>query len=197
MSVPDMKEDVAAISKSTVCVIIPVYNAEKTVRKTLKSLFRQSYRDILVVAVDDGSTDRSPEIIAEMAKKDGRLIPIRQSNAGPISARKTGVRFAVDNGIPFVCFCDADDRLPRRGIEKMADTILRTDADLVCGNMKKRWRSIVIPGTFKSECLRIGASVLYSKEEIKEKLITSYFGVSNFPVFLLPSCSGHMPLLLL
>ena len=65
MSVPDMKEDVAAFSKSTVCVIIPVYNGEKTIKGCLSSILRQSYRDILVVAVDDGSTDRSPVIIVE------------------------------------------------------------------------------------------------------------------------------------
>ena len=51
-------------TKATVCVIVPVYNAEKTIKKSLKSIFRQSYRGILIVAVDDGSTDRSPEIIA-------------------------------------------------------------------------------------------------------------------------------------
>ena len=169
-------------TKATVCVIVPVYNAEKTIKKSLKSIFRQSYRGILIVAVDDGSTDRSPEIIAEMAKKDSRLIPVRQSNAGSISARKTGVRYALENGIPFICFCDADDRLPRTSVERMVSAMLKSEADLVCGNIKKRWRSIAIPGTFKPECLRIGAPVIYSKEEIRDKLIVSYFGVSNFPV---------------
>ena len=177
-----MNDKTAADRKSSVCVIVPVYNGEKTIKRCLASILRQSYRDIIVVAVDDGSTDRTPEIIACMAKKDSRLISIRQSNSGSLSARKSGVRFAVDNGVPFVCFCDADDQLPRRGIEKMANSILRTDADLVCGNMKKRWRSIVIPGLFKPECLRIGAPVIYSREDIIEKLIISYFGISNFPV---------------
>ena len=177
-----MNEENAANTKSNICVIVPVFNAEKTVRRCLLSIFRQSYRDILIVVVDDGSTDRSAKIIAEMAKKDRRLIPIHQRNAGSISARKAGIRYALDHGIPFFCFCDADDRLPSHAIEKMANAILRTDSDLVCGNMKKRWKAIVIPNTFKPDCLKIGAPVLYSKEEIKEKLIISYFGVSNFPV---------------
>ena len=177
-----MNDKTAANTDSAVCVIVPVYNGEKTIKGCLSSILRQSYRDILVVAVDDGSTDRTPEIIARMAKRDSRLIPIRQSNSGSISARKAGIRYARDHGIPFLCFCDADDRLPRESVEKMVSAMFKTDSDLICGDMKCRWHFISVPNSFKSKCLRIGAPVLYSKEEIKEKLIISYFGVSNFPV---------------
>ncbi len=182
LTVFDMNKKTVADRKSSVCVIVPVYNGEKTIKRCLASILRQSYRNIIVVAVDDGSTDRTPEIIACMAKKDSRLISIRQSNAGSISARKAGIRYARDHDIPFLCFCDADDCIPHRGIEKMVEIILLNGVDLVCGNMIKRWRFIVLPKTFKPECLQIDSPVFYSKEDIKNKLVISYFGISNFPV---------------
>ena len=78
-------------------IVMPVFNGGKSLASAVESLFTQDFTDWELVMVDDGSTDRSPEIIAEMAKKDSRLIPVRQSNAGSISARKTGVRYALEN----------------------------------------------------------------------------------------------------
>jgi rhamnosyltransferase len=149
-----------------IAVLLAAYNGESYIGEQIDSLLRQSYTEWELYIHDDGSRDRTPEIIARMAKRDSRLIPIRQSNSGSISARKAGIRYARDHGIPFLCFCDADDRLPRKSVEKMVSAMFKTDSDLICGDMKCRWHFISVPNSFKSKCLRIGSPVLYSKGEI-------------------------------
>ena len=71
-----------------VSVIIPVYNAEKYLNKTLESILKQSLKDIEVICVDDGSTDGSVEIIQSFIKKDDRVKLIRQNNQHAGSARR-------------------------------------------------------------------------------------------------------------
>ena len=73
-----------------ISVIIPVYNAEKYLNKTLESILKQSLKDIEVICVDDGSTDGSVEIIQSFIKKDDRVKLIRQNNQHAGSARNTG-----------------------------------------------------------------------------------------------------------
>ena len=73
-----------------ISVIIPVYNAEKYLNKTLESILKQSLKDIEVICVDDGSTDSSVEIIQSFIKKDDRVKLIRQNNQHAGSARNTG-----------------------------------------------------------------------------------------------------------
>lgn len=177
-----MNVDCKRDSDKTVCVVVPVYNGAKTIRKCLLSILRQSYRDLLIAVVDDGSTDNSFGIISEIAREDPRVIPIHQTNQGAVSARNKGVAFARDKGIPYVCFCDADDKLPRSGIGLLTDAIFRSKSDLVCGNAKKCWKNIIIPSSFKPSVFRINAPVIYNRKDIREKIISSYFGISNFPV---------------
>ncbi len=87
-------------------VIIPVYNAEKYLAQTLDSVLSQSLRDIEVICVDDGSSDRSLEILHEYEKKDNRVIVISQENGGAGKARNTGLEVAKGE---YLSFLDADD----------------------------------------------------------------------------------------
>ena len=75
-------------------IIIPVYNAEKTLEKCLNSLCRQSFADFEVLMTDDGSRDGSFLICAEFAKKDARFSVERQENRGPSAARNNGLNRA-------------------------------------------------------------------------------------------------------
>lgn len=89
-----------------ISVIIPVYNAEKYLNKTLESILKQSLKDIEVICVDDGSTDSSVEIIQSFIKKDDRVKLIRQNNQHAGSARNTGLKEAQGE---YIHFMDADD----------------------------------------------------------------------------------------
>jgi glycosyltransferase involved in cell wall biosynthesis len=89
-----------------VSIIIPVYNVEKYLTECLDSAMGQTLRDIEIICVDDGSTDRSTEILDEYAKKDSRITVIHQSNGGPSKARNTGIDTATGE---YILFLDSDD----------------------------------------------------------------------------------------
>ena len=74
-----------------VSVIVPVYNVEKYLSRCLDSILAQSLQSIEVICIDDGSIDRSPEILNEYAGKDARIKVITQENKGPCEARKKGI----------------------------------------------------------------------------------------------------------
>lgn len=89
-------------------VVIPVYNAERYLRRCLDSVLAQTLRDIEVICVDDGSTDSSPSILDKYQALDGRVKVIHQVNAGQGAARNRGIDAATGDRI---CFVDADDAL--------------------------------------------------------------------------------------
>jgi len=99
-----------------ISVVIPVYNAEKYLKKCLDSILTQSLSDIEIICVDDGSSDDSFDILKLYAARDGRLQLISQKNSGPGSARNTGLSAA--NG-KYVIFLDADDWFEYNFLEKM------------------------------------------------------------------------------
>ena len=89
-----------------VSIIIPVYNSEKYLYACLESCERQSYVNLDIVIVNDGSTDSSCLIVEEFMKKDDRFRIINKKNEGLVEARKTGVREA---NADFIFFLDSDD----------------------------------------------------------------------------------------
>jgi glycosyltransferase involved in cell wall biosynthesis len=105
-----------------------VYNAEKYLRECLDSILRQSFHDIEVLCVDDGSTDASPRILSEYARKDTRFKLFSQKNSGPATARNVGLRHASGE---YIMFCDADDMYEPSMCEQMARTLKETNVDFV------------------------------------------------------------------
>lgn len=118
------------IGGKKVSVIIPVYNAEKYLRDTLSDAVGQTLREIEIICVDDGSTDRSAEIVEEYAKKDARVRLVRQKNQYAGVARNNGMVHADGE---YLVFWDADDRFDHAMLEKMYIRITQTQADIcVC-----------------------------------------------------------------
>lgn len=111
-----------------ISVIVPIYNVEKYLPKCLDSLISQTYRDIEIILVDDGSPDRCPEICDVYARKDGRITVIHQKNGGESVARNTGVKAAKGEYLGFV---DPDDWAAQDMFEKMLDAMVENQADLV------------------------------------------------------------------
>lgn len=112
-----------------VSVIVPVYNVERYLRECLKSLCNQTMADIEILCVDDGSTDGSSGILAEVAALEPRIRVMRHAtNRGLSAARNTGIRAAT---APWVLFVDSDDLVSSRICERTLDAAERTYADIV------------------------------------------------------------------
>ena len=79
------------MQKPLISIIIPVYNAEKYLVKCLDSVVNQTYRSLEIILVDDGSTDKSPEICEEYAENDSRIVVIHKRNNNDASARNVGL----------------------------------------------------------------------------------------------------------
>lgn len=99
-----------------VSVIIPAYNVEKYIAPCLESILNQSLKDIEIIAVNDGSSDKTADIIAEYAAKDKRITLINKKNGGQSSARNMGMEIAQGR---FIYFMDADDILSADALESL------------------------------------------------------------------------------
>jgi glycosyltransferase involved in cell wall biosynthesis len=110
-----------------VAVIIPMFNASSTVSSTLSSVGRQSYTNIEIIVVDDGSTDNSAAIVADYATRDPRVRLIRQPNLGVAAARNTGV---ASTTAEYLAFVDADDLWASSKIELQMEALRDTDQNV-------------------------------------------------------------------
>lgn len=110
-------------------IIVPMYNVENYIGECVESLLRQSMADFELVVVDDGSKDNSAKIVADLAKKDSRIVLLKKENGGQSTARNFGFRHAKGD---FVIFIDSDDFITRDDyLKTLYDKIQKTDADVV------------------------------------------------------------------
>ncbi|OIN85241.1 MAG: hypothetical protein AUJ12_10290 [Alphaproteobacteria bacterium CG1_02_46_17] len=107
----------------SVSVVIPAYNAERFIRQTLDSVLNQSYRDMEIIIVDDGSKDATLSIIQDYATRDDRIKVYSQTNKGGSAARNLGVEKSTGE---FVAFLDADDLWHPHKIQKQVDVFLNS-----------------------------------------------------------------------
>lgn len=114
-----------------ISVIIPVYNAEKTIEKCVYSIIRGEYQNIEVIVVDDGSTDKTARILDKIATEDNRVIVIHQPNGGVAKARNTGLDHAHGE---FIAWCDADDYVEPEWLQRQWKTQKKYNADIVVCN---------------------------------------------------------------
>ena len=113
-------------------VIVRIYNAEKTLRRCVESILNQTFSDLEVILVDDGSTDSSWRICEEYAKRDNRVVAFHKKNEGPTRACKTGVELASGEYIGFV---DSDDYIDADMYALMMAESAKTKADIVIGGI--------------------------------------------------------------
>ncbi len=112
-----------------ISLIIPVYNAEKNLTKCLDSVLAQSYPDFEVILINDGSTDRSHQIIEHYKTKDSRFRIFTQENSGPSAARNVGIENAKGK---YLAFADSDDWLHPDYLKELLKNLERENADLAC-----------------------------------------------------------------
>lgn len=113
-----------------ISVIIPVYNVEDYLPRCLESVINNTYKDLQIICINDGSTDNSLEILNKYAYKDKRIIVIDQKNSGVSSARNVGLSYADGQ---YIAFVDSDDWIHDRFFEFLHKAITINDSDLaVC-----------------------------------------------------------------
>ena len=112
-----------------ISIIIPNYNTRKYLPRCLDSLTQQTFGNIEVILIDDGSTDGSVEIMKEYAQKDSRIKIIEQINSGPAKARNKGLENASGK---YLMFCDSDDWYEPDMCEMMYTAIEKNNVDIVC-----------------------------------------------------------------
>lgn len=123
---------------SKVSIIIPIYNTEKYLEACLDSVKNQTYKNLEIILVDDGSTDNSAKIIDDYAKKDKHIKVIHQKNAGQSAARNQGLKKVTGS---FISFIDADDEIDPNFISKLLAPFDDKTALTVCGMHYKRLKT--------------------------------------------------------
>ena len=114
-----------------ISIIVPVYKVEKYLPRCIESILNQTYKDLELILIDDGSPDNCPQICDEYAKKDSRIVVLHQKNKGVSAARNAGLKRARGEYIGFV---DPDDWVKPEIYEGMLDAFKSADAYLViCG----------------------------------------------------------------
>lgn len=117
-------------SEEAVSVIIPAYNAERSIESCLKSICAQTHENLEILLIDDGSIDKTKEICEKLVHEDERIKYIKKENGGVSSARNRGISESASD---YLCFVDADDQIEKDHIENML-CAMQEDVELVfCG----------------------------------------------------------------
>ncbi len=155
-----------------VSVIVPVYNAEKALERCIDSILNQEYKDFELIAVDDGSKDRSGEILDAYAKADPRVVVIHKENGGVSDTRNRALDIAQGE---YVQFLDADDWIPADSTKVMVRAIEESGADLVTADFYR------VVGNNIARKGSITTSEVLTRQEYAEWMMDSpadyYYGV--------------------
>lgn len=156
-----------------VSVIIPVYNQERYIRKCLDSVCGQSYRDLEIIVVDDGSTDGSLSIAERVAARDTRVRIVKKRNEGVAFARRDGLSVA---GGEFVMYVDSDDYILPDAVENLLSTYQKHGgADIVYGGFRRRY-GVLYSKSSGGAAAGVPRDRLISQPELFEKYYVSFFG---------------------
>lgn len=159
-----------------ISVIIPVYNVEKYLAKCLDTVINQTFKDIEIICVNDGSTDNSRKILEEYKNKDSRIIIIDKENGGLSSARNVGMQIATGK---FLSFIDSDDWVDLTMLEKLYNNITSLNTDI----------SICAVHQFDEKTQKIDDSVPYFTLEFFNKTFDNRaFSYEETKPFLMDVC---------
>ena len=111
-----------------VSVIVPVYNVEKYLERCINSIIQQSYNNLEIILIDDGSTDASGKICDEYKEKDDRIIVIHKENGGLSDARNAGIKIFTGE---YVTFIDSDDYVSKNMVSNMLDILEKSSCRIV------------------------------------------------------------------
>lgn len=167
------------MSNPKVSIIIPVYNVERYLKECLDSAINQTLKDIIIICVNDGSTDSSLEILKEYAKNDSRVHIVDKINGGLGAARNSGIKYLIDSNInpKYIYFADSDDWLDVQALEKLYNKSQESNSDICIMEVAR-----YIEATNKidkedpwytNKCYKIRKNDVCSFDEIKSVLFSS------------------------
>ncbi|SCA91294.1 putative glycosyltransferase / GT2 [Pseudolactococcus piscium] len=136
------------IEKNKVSIIVPVYNVEEYIRECINSILSQTYSNLEIIVVDDGTKDRSIEITKGLSDMDSRIRIISQPNQGLSAARNTGIENATGK---YVAMIDSDDKIKPDFIKHLIDVAESQNADIVRGSFRDFEGNI--PGSWVADFL--------------------------------------------
>lgn len=117
-----------------ISIVVPVYNVEAYAEQCIESILNQSYKNLQIILVDDGSTDRSGEICDFYRQRDSRIEVIHKKNGGLSDARNTGIKFVKAK---YVTFADSDDILHEDYVDFLYKQLIEFDADIAICRYKR------------------------------------------------------------
>lgn len=158
-----------------ISIIVPVYNTEKYIGKCLDSLINQTYQNIEIICINDGSTDGSKKILEEYTKKDKRIKLINNINSGPAISRNLGLDNS--NG-EYIMFCDSDDSYKPQMCEKLYQAITENDVDFATCQSSAEYEQ--------------GAKRAFSAKEQTKRMPTGLQEVKNVKIKKLSVLVWHM-----
>lgn len=115
-----------------ISIIIPAYNVDKYIGKCIQSCVDQTYKNLEVIVVDDGSTDRTGDLLLQLSMQDSRIQVYRQINQGVVAARNKGI---TESKGEYVLFVDGDDYLDKSAVELLISNLLDANADIAIGGI--------------------------------------------------------------
>ena len=170
------REEESMNEKDLVSVVVPVYNVEPYVGRCIESLTAQTYNNIEIILVDDGSRDKSGAICDQYSERDSRVVTIHKENGGLSDARNEGIRHARGKWITFV---DSDDYVHPEYVRILNQNIIESGADIsICQFAQKRSTAEKEMRDESKAQLISDSPVVYSKREGLEKLLYQYISTS-------------------
>lgn len=157
------------MGKQLISVIVPMYNVEKYISQCLESLIKQTYKNLEIIVIDDGSTDQSLNIAKRYAKYDNRVKVYSFANAGVSEARNRGLRLAKGD---YIAFVDSDDWTAEDMYRILVEKMIKYDLDMIkcsvcesdCDNNTNK---IIIP---RREILKNKCDVGGTRKSVKKIL---------------------------
>lgn len=160
-------EVIRRVTMELITIIVPVYNVEKYIKECVDSLISQTYQNIEIILVDDGSKDKSGVICDSYATLDSRIKVIHKQNEGLGFARNTGLKMAQGK---FVTFIDSDDKADTDLVENLVDTIHEFDCDTCIGGFKRITEEGIV--NFKEQY----EDALFEKDDVYNELFARMLG---------------------
>lgn len=154
-----------------VSIVIPIYNVEKYLNECIQSVVNQTYENLEIILVDDGSPDNCPSICDEWAQKDSRIKVIHKKNGGLGYARNTGIDNATGD---FIYFMDSDDFIDSKLVERCVDVLINDKSDIVLFGFS----SVDVNGVKISDCIPSPSKNLFVNEEVR-KIFLKHFLIGN------------------
>lgn len=117
-----------------ISIVVPAYNVEAEIERCIHSLIHQTYQNLEILVVDDGSADSTGKMLDQLSQEDSRIVAIHQENKGASLARETGIHAASGD---FLMFCDSDDYYDTNACEVLFHAIQQSRADIAVGSYSK------------------------------------------------------------